>query len=230
MSRAKHTLVPAWILRAQPYRDTSLLVEALTRDQGRVGLVARGARSARGGRRELLQSFRPVLLSWSESGDLGALTSVEANGFAVALSGEQVFSGWYLNELVLRLVHRHDPHPEVFAAYSRALGLLTEGGEAELRYFEMALLAELGFALDLPETIDPEAHYVLYAGATLRRAEPGDGQACSGATLIALREQRLDSITALREARQLLRTALAPQLGERPLSTATTLRRLRRGS
>ena len=227
MSRAKHSLIPAWVLRALPYRDTSLLIEAMTRDHGRVGLVARGARSGRGAMREQLQCFRPVLMSWSESGDLGALTGVESGGPPITLRGEQVFSGWYLNELLLRLIHRHDPQPGVFDAYSSTLSRLPDHGEAELRYFETTLLAELGFGLDLSESIEPGGRYSMDSGEPIRQSL-GDGRdACSGRTLIALRERTLGSEQELREARRLLRAHLAHHLGDKPLATAVALRQLR---
>lgn len=227
MSRARHQLMPAWVLRAQPYRDTSLLVEALTRDRGRIGLVARGARSGRSSKREMLQCFRPLLLSWTETGDLGSLGAVEPHGHAVELRGEEVFSGWYLNELLLRLTQRHDPHPQLFAAYSEALNCLPVNGEVELRYFELRLLAEIGFGLDLPESLDEAARYVLGPDTTIRQAASGEKGSCTGQTLIALREFRLEGETQLREARQLLRGTLAHYLGDKPLATASALRALR---
>lgn len=228
MSRQRIQLAPAWILKAAPYGDSSLLIEAFAREQGRVGLIARGARGPKAKARGLLQPFRPLLLSWNSSGDLGALTATEPAGPELALPGEAVFSGWYLNELLLRLLQRHDAHPAVFDAYVAALHGLGTDLEPSLRIFELRLLAELGFGLDLPDDLDSTGWYRYEAdhGAVpVARAESG---AVSGSALIALRDQTLVRPEDLRVARSLLREALAPHLGARPLASAIMLRDIRR--
>lgn len=228
MSRARHQLQPAWVLKASPYSDTSLLVEAFTPSQGRIGLIARGARSAKSRPRALLQAFRPLLLSWIETGDLGTLTGVEASEPAFEFRGETVFSGWYLNELLLRLLQRHDAHPLLFEAYGEALSTLIEAGERSLRRFEMTLLAELGFGLDLPSDLDPALHYFHRSGEEPVPGAAESEDSYSGRMLIALRDDRLETAEDLREARRLLRGALSEHLGTKSLSTATMLRDLRR--
>lgn len=228
MSRARVQLEPAWVLKASPYGDTSLLIEAFAREQGRVGLVARGARAPKARTRGLLQAFRPLLLSWNSTGDLGTLTAVEAAGSALPLPGETVFSGWYLNELLLRLLQRHDAHPEVFDAYGFALGALSMAIEPALRVFESRLLAELGFGLDLPEDIDPQQHYRYEPERGAFAVDAEDGNAVPGEALIALRDEALERPEHLRLARELLKSALAPHLGARPLASAAVLRDLRR--
>ena len=229
MSRARIQLQPAWVLKASAYSDTSLLVEAFTPSHGRIGLIARGARTAKSRPRALLQSFRPLLLSWSEAGDLGTLTGVEASpGAAFEFRGETIFSGWYLNELLLRLLQRHDAHPVLFEAYGEALATLVQTGARALRRFEMVLLAELGFGIDLPPDLDPTLHYFHRNG---EEPVPGPADAedsYSGRTLIALRDDRLETVDDLRAARRLLSGALAEHLGSKGLSTAATLRDLRR--
>lgn len=225
MSRV--ALQPAWILKASPYGDTSLLIEAISRDHGRVGLVARGVRGPKSRTRALLQAFRPLLLSWNETGDLGALTATEAGGQAVALSGEQIFSGWYLNELLLRLLHRHDPHPAVFEAYCAVMDRLPGQGAPALRAFEKALLSELGFGLDLPSDIEAEQSYRLDPEAGPVPCDAADPEALSGASLIALRDDALDDPQDQKIAQRVLRAALAPHLGERPLAAAQMMRALR---
>lgn len=228
MNRRRIQLEPAWVLKAGPYGDTSLLVEVMTQSHGRVGLVARGARAARSKSRGLVQPFRPLLLSWTESGDLGTLTGAEAGAAAVALPGETVFSGWYLNELLLRLLQRHDVHPGIFEAYGRALTLLAQATESALRGFELRLLAELGFGLDLPGDLDAARHYRYASGHGAVPVAPDQAGAVSGGALIALRDERLDRPEDLRVARRLLSAALAEHLGDRPLATSTMLRQLRR--
>ena len=141
---------PAFILHARAWRETSLLIEAFTRDHGRVGLVARGVRSAKSRfARATLQPLQPLLIGWSARGELGTLTSVEQTGSPWRLSGDALFAGMYINELVLRVSSRNDPHRDAFGAYTECLGRLAENDDIAwtLRRFERDLLADLGYAL-----------------------------------------------------------------------------------
>jgi DNA repair protein RecO (recombination protein O) len=223
-------LEPAFLLAVRAYRETSSLIEAFTPAHGRVGLVARGSRSPRSKLRGLLQPFQPLLLSWSEGGELATLAGAESAGPPLGLTGETVLSGWYLNELVLRLLARRDPHGALYEAYGRALGSLADGAAAAatLRRFELELLAELGYAVHLPEDIAPEGWYGYDPEAGLRAAEPGPG-AYRGASLRALAAGTLDTEESLSDARRLLRAALAPHLGTRPLRTPQVARALQAG-
>lgn len=230
MTRARIQLEPSWILKAAPYGDTSLLIEAISEAHGRIGIVARGVRAPRSKSRALLQAFRPLLLSWNQAGDLGTLSAVEVNGAPPDLSGEKIFSGWYLNELLLRLLQRHDPHPLVFETYGKALTELVQErdlGERTLRRFEMVLLAELGFGIDLPQDLDPNQVYRFDPDYGVLRAAADASEVLPGHSLIALRDDRLDTKDDLLTARRLLKAALAAHLGERALSSATILRSLR---
>ncbi|MGH8441873.1 MAG: DNA repair protein RecO [Nevskiaceae bacterium] len=220
-------LEPAWVLSARPYRETSALIEAFAEHSGRVGLVARGVRGARARHRGLLQPFQPMLLSYSERGELGTLAAAEAGGAPVVLRGEAVFSGWYLNELVLRLLPRRDPHPGLFGHYSEALGALPGPGAAvALRVFEKRLLGELGYGLQLPEPVESDAWYDWDAERGLRLAEPGPSS-YRGTSLQALADETFDTEESLRDARRLMRAALQPHLGDRALRTPEMLRTLR---
>ncbi len=225
MARAQ--LEPAWVLSLRPYRETSALVELFARDAGRIGLVARGVRSGRARSRGLLQPFQPLLASFSDRGELGTLGALEAAGAPVPLRGEAVFSGWYLNELMLRLLPRRDPHPRLFGHYAEALGALAGAAAgAALRVFEMRLLTELGYGLQLPEPVEPDAWYRWDADQGLRLAEPGPSS-YRGASLRALAQESLETPESLRDARRLLRAALRPHLGDRQLRTPEMLRSLR---
>ena len=222
-------LEPAWVLSARPYRETSALVEVFAERSGRTGLVARGVRGPRARQRGLLQPFQPLLVSFSEGGELGTLTAVEAFGPPAALRGEAVFSGWYLNELVLRLLPRRDPHPALFAHYAEALhALASDGAVAALRLFEKRLLAELGYGLQLPEPVERDRWYAWDPDGGLRLAEPGPSS-YRGESLQALAEEHFDTEESLRDARRLMRAALRPHLGERALRTPEMLRALRAG-
>jgi len=166
------TLQPGYVLHHWPYRDTSLLVEILTRDYGRVGLVARGAKRSKSRLYGLLQPFIPLILSWTGRGDLGTLNSAESQGPVNWLSGRSLMSGFYVNELLLRLLHRHDPHARLFGEYVDVLWRLSEmtvkngtgftmqsqNGmnhceQRALRIFEKNLLRELGYGLVLDHDV-----------------------------------------------------------------------------
>lgn len=166
------SLQPGYVLHHWPYRDTSLLVEILTRDYGRVGLVARGAKRSKSRLYGLLQPFIPLILSWTGRGDLGTLNTAEPQGAVKWLTGRSLMSGFYVNELLLRLLHRHDPHPGLFDEYTGVLRRLsdvtqmngaglTAQNQSEmnhceqraLRIFEKNLLRELGYGLVLDHDV-----------------------------------------------------------------------------
>lgn len=220
-------LQPGYILHPRAYRDTSLLLEVFTRDQGRFGLVARGARAPRSRIRGLLQPFQPVLLSWSGRAELGTLHSAEANGAASPLRGTALYSGFYLNELLMRLLQRLDPHPELFAAYAAALEGLPSAAERPLRLFEKRLLETLGYGL----LLDQEAHsgapvdaaalyvYELECGPVRVSSAPTHGLVMAGRSLLSLAGEDLSDAQSLAETKRLMRAALALYLGDRALKT-----------
>lgn len=217
---------PAYLLSTRPYRETSLLLEAFTAGHGRVGLVARGARGPKSRQRGLLQAFRPLLLSWRETGELGSLNGAESAGAPTELSGERVFHGWYLNELLLKLLQRHDLHADLYRSYVRALArLASDAAEPALRRFEKQLLAELGYALPLDADFDPALRYHFDGESAPRVTLESGGFA--GSSLIALRDERFEGREVLRDARRILRAALARQLGGRELETPRLLRAMR---
>ena len=143
---------PAFVLHAYPYRETSLIVEAFTPNYGRVGMVARGARRPRSETRGLLQAFQPLTLSWAGTGELKTLMKAEWRGGMPLPGGSALLAGFYVNELLMKLLPREDAHPALFDEYAAALAALTERPvpaeqAAVLRRFEVRLLAELGYAL-----------------------------------------------------------------------------------
>lgn len=164
-THVKAVLEPAYVLHHRPYRDSSLILDMLTAAHGRVALVARGARRPRSRLHGALQPFQPLLASWIMRGELGTLTAVETRDGG--LRGRALISGFYVNELLLRLLHRHDPHPQLFDAYEDVLhGLAavsqpaTEpavapaaGEQAVLRLFETVLLRETGYGLVLDHEV-----------------------------------------------------------------------------
>ena len=228
-------LQPGWILHRRPFRDSSEIHDVFTRDFGRVGLVSRGSRRAR--RRLALEPFAPLYLSWRGRGDLYTLTGAEARGTPLRPPGTRLMSCFYLNELILRLVSRLDPHPGLFAHYEETLAALS-GGEPEaatLRYFERDLLAELGLGLCLEvvpgtgEAVVADGRYEYVPEEGPRPVRPGrqGGLVVGGATLIGLANGRLDDQEALEEARRLTRAALSLYLGDRPIRTREVLLSMR---
>lgn len=229
MQRQRIDHEPAYVLHARPFGDTSLLLEVFTAHHGRIGLIAKGARAPKSKKRALLQMLQPLLLSWRDSGELGTLTAVEAVSQPVTLTGEPLFCAWYANELLMRLLQRRDAHPQLFAAYACLLPRLMDDAEAALRAFECVLLEELGYGLALPDALDAIAIYRYDPQQGFCDAAPGDAaSACYvGASLIALRDDTLQAPAHLQDARRLLRSALRPLLGQRPLDSAQLLRALR---
>lgn len=230
-------LHPTYILHSKPYRDTSLLIEAFSLEHGRLGLVARGARGAQaGGKRSKkppLQPFRRYLMSWHGRGDLATLNQWETDGLPIMLGGEALMSGFYINELLMRLTHRHDPHPELFEHYVRVLSCLAEQGGTEscLRYFELDLLDELGYGLILDhdaetgELIDPASDYCYYLerGPLLTTGQCA-GIPLHGHTLLELSARALQGELSRQEAKRLMRNVLHKYLGDRPLQTREIFR------
>ncbi|MGB4467071.1 MAG: DNA repair protein RecO [Azovibrio sp.] len=154
MPRGKVDAQPAYVLHTRPYRETSLLVEAFSRDYGRVALLARGARRPHSTLRGLLMGFQPLEVSWSGKGEVLTLMKAEWQGGQPLLAGLPLFCGYYLNELLLRLLPREDPHPQLFDRYVQILLHLgyssrKQVAEADLRCFERTLLGELGYGLTL---------------------------------------------------------------------------------
>ncbi len=217
----------AYILHQRPYRDTSLLLEVFSREHGRLGLVARGARGPRARSRALLQPFQPLLVSWGGRGELGSMQAVESDGAPHFLRGATLYSGFYLNELLIRLLQRMDPHPELYVAYENALRMLNDQTQRALRLFEKHLLDELGYGL----LLDHEAHsgeaveadafyrYELESGPVRVAAGVKSGLTLSGASLLSLEAEDLADPQSLNDSKRLMRAALSLYLGERGLKT-----------
>lgn len=224
-----------YILHQRPYRETSLLLEVLSRDHGRLGLVARGARRSANRQRWLFQPFRRLHVAWVMRRELGTLTQIEAADAAAFPGGSAVMAAFYLNELLMRLLHRHEPHPELFDAYAQALDGIREeqAREAALRVFEKHLLASLGYGMVLDREADSgrplEADRRYYYQADLGPcAAPPREAGCvpvSGASLYALREERFHGEAQLADAKRLMRMLLTEHLGGRPLASRELYRR-----
>lgn len=217
---------PAYVLHAQPYRESSLLLDLLTRDHGRVGLIARGVRGTRAQPlRAALQPLQPLLVDWAGRGELPLLRAAEAAGAALAPHGDALLGAFYLNELQVRLMPRGEAQPRLFWRYAECLGALAEGRDYvwELRRFERDLIGELGYALVLSheadgETpIDPEAHYRYEPEQGPLRLAAARSGSVSGAALAALADDVMPDSAAMRELRGMMRRVLLHLLGGREL-------------
>lgn len=229
------SLQPAFILHSRPWRDTSALLDVFTAEHGRIGVIARGARRPprRGSNAALLQSFTPLLLSFTGRSELKTLTGAESAGCAWRLSGERLFSALYINELLVRLLHRNDPHPGLFAAYSHAVEALAGDLvlDAVLRRFELALLDELGYSFDFAtegrggQPVEAGARYYFDPGCGLVLWQGGQGEPplFSGEDLLAIARGEYEGSARL-PARRLLREVLAVHLGGAPLRSRELFR------
>lgn len=231
-------LTPAYVLHHHDWRETSRVVEIFSRDHGRLGAVARGARRAQSPWRALLQPFRPLLLSWTGGGELVTLIGAEADGGAEPFPGPALLSAYYMNELLLRLLPRHDAQPGLFRQYADALERLRRTAAPALRVFEKQLLSALGYGLMLErdvasdEPLQPDAvySYELERGPVRVVSAGSAGLQIPGAALAALAREDLDQPEQLQQTRELLQVALERLLGTRPLRTRTVARALVRGT
>jgi DNA repair protein RecO (recombination protein O) len=227
---------PGFVLHSYPWRETSLIVEALTRDFGRVALVARGAKRRTSQLRGLLSPFSALSLAWSGKGEVKTLLRAEWTGGLVPLRGDALLAGFYLNELIVRLLARADAHPQVFVAYARALRALAGEGaslEATLRAFEFELLREIGYlpALDVcadGQALAPALRYRVEPQRGLVRVDrDGDSTCVSGATVLAMAEGEFSAPAVAAEARAMLRLIIRYHLDGRPLNTRRILQDLK---
>jgi DNA repair protein RecO (recombination protein O) len=220
---------PAYILHARAWRETSLLLEAFSRDHGRVGLVARGVRGPRARlSRSALEPMQALRLAWSGRGELQTLTAVEPDGMAPGLRGDALLSALYVNELLVRLIARNDPHPQLFDRYAGLLDGLADASSLawQLRCFERDLLAAIGYALQLDaaadggEPVAPDAvyDYLPEHGAVAAGNHPG-GVRVRGSALLALASGIRPDAEDQAALRRLMRMLIGTHVGERGLQS-----------
>ncbi len=221
---------PAFVLHATPWRETSLIVELLTRSHGRIACVAKGAKRPRSALRGVLLSFQPLSVGFAGRQELRTLTAAEWLGGMRAPQGDGLLCGFYLNELLVRLLPRDDPHPALFDAYAEALvSLGFEGSpEACLRRFEWRLLREIGYAMDLSHDaqnrpVRADARYALLPGRGFLATDGRDPADFQGHTLLDMADERYDSARTLSEAKRLTRTLLGRHLDGHVLKTRQIL-------
>ncbi len=220
---------PCYILHARAWRETSLLLECLTRDHGRIGMVARGARKA-GTRvsQSLLQPFQCLGVSFVLRGELATLRNAEPAPATATLKGPALLAALYANELIVRLTARQDPYPGLFADYARTLDRLAREPQAAwaLRRFERDLFGHLGYALQLrcdadsgePLLADVQYRYVPGHGPVrVTDGTVGGAGLVTGADLLALADDHMPGHDGMRRLRRLSRGLLLHHLGGVPL-------------
>jgi DNA repair protein RecO (recombination protein O) len=227
-------LHPAFVIHQRPYRETSLVLEVFSSRMGRVGLVAKGAHRPRSAWRGVLQPFQGLLLAWSGHGELGTLTHAEHAGFRGPPPGAAMLSGFYVNELLMRLLTRGDPHPRLYEAYAEAVAGLAgpSTDESVLRIFEKRLLAEIGYGLVLDRdnesgsAIEHGRDYYYQVDKGPWRTAPAQiaTTKISGGALNALGCETLTGRQHLRETKALMRVVLATYLGGQPLMSRELFR------
>lgn len=227
---------PAYVLHSYPFKETSLVVEVFTRNLGRLGLVARGARRPRSSLRGLLMAFQPLSLSWAGKAELRTLHRAEWLAGGPQLSGLSLMCGFYLNELLLKLLAREDPHEGLYLAYEEALEAF-RGAEPPawaLRRFEKRLLRELGYGMLLDRDVagdpirrDANYAYLLERGPQLV-SEPGPAATVelSGKTLLDMAADDYHDPLTLQQSRALMRLVLNHHLGGQVLHTRQLLREM----
>ncbi len=220
---------PGFVLHTYPYSESSVIVETFTRAHGRVPLLAKGAKRPGSTLRGALLQFQQVGFSWTGKGDLRNLVRAEWLGGIPVLNPKALLCGFYLNELILKLVERDDPHERLFDHYATALtGLASGAREAQvLRVFELQLLREIGYAVNLGvdastgEKIDPSARYAYEVESGLRRMSPDESaeRELSGAAALAIENGDFGNPQVANQAKHLMRSLIDHHLNGRRIAT-----------
>ncbi|MBR7783335.1 DNA repair protein RecO [Undibacterium luofuense] len=223
---------PGFVLHSRPYKETSLVIDVLTRDCGRIALIAKGAKRPYSQLRSVLQTFQPLQLSWTGKQDLKNLTQADWVGGMFPLEKSALVCGFYLNELMLKLLVRDDPHPALFQQYVSTLNQLAHGEPVALvlRQFELVLLKEAGLLGDLRfcsgsrMSVVPELAYVLDPDAGVRPAQHQEHlPVVSGACLLAMHEGDFREQQIQIQSKLLIRSLLQHHLHGAVLNTRQLL-------
>jgi len=223
---------PGFVLHSYPYKETSLIVDLFTRDFGRIGVVAKGAKRPHSQLRGVLQTFQPLSMSWSGRNELRTLIDAEWVGGMLPIEKNALLCGFYVNELLVKLLARDDPHPALFDHYVDTLNQLAHNEPAHivLRKFERALLKETGVAADLSrcapsgEAVAAGSDYVVDPERGPRPARAADAwPVVDGATLLDMQAGHYDAPQTQAQSKLLMRFLLAHQLGGAPLNTRQIL-------
>ncbi|VVD66534.1 DNA repair protein RecO [Pandoraea capi] len=232
--QSRVTEQPGFVLHSYPYRETSLIIDVLTRDHGRIALVAKGAKRPHSALRGVLQTFQPLSLAWLGKGELRTLTKAEWVGGLRPLEGDALLSGFYLNELLVKFCARDDPHDKLFQHYLTTLHHLAHGEPAGiiLRAFERVLLRETGYAVAFDRCtqtrgkVTSDRRYVFHPDWGVRPArgdEPSDWPVVIGQTLLDMEQDDYSRAQTVQQSKLLMRFLLNHHLGGVPLNTRQIL-------
>jgi len=229
---------PGYILHRRPFRDSSQILDILTRDHGKIAVVARGSRGAKSRLSGVLRPFLPLRVSWVAKSDLGTLTGAEAAGRPSGMVGDAMLSAFYVNELLLNFLHRYDPQPEIFDLYAEIIDALVRSANiaAQLRTFEMEFLSLLGYAVnfsqeyDTEEALHDERFYQFRMEQGVVAVNREDGLLTyRGKVFAGVAEQRFEDPEVLQAANRLLREIVNFHLGGKELKSRKVLIELHRG-
>jgi len=227
MAYTKQENQAVFVLHTYPFKETSLIVELFTQPMGRVSVVAKGARRPRSSLRGMLQSFQLLQATWSGNQELKTLHSIEWSSALISLEGDALVCGFYMNELLLRLLPREDPHEKLFEYYSESISQLSTGMElaVTLRQFELRLLQECGYQVPLDRdingnVIEQGANYFYEVGYGPSKVKKKVSDIMlRGKTLIDMATNRYDDAATLKQSKQLMRHLIAFYLGDKPLNS-----------
>lgn len=227
-------LAPAYVLHQYAYRDTSRIVEVFTAEHGRLTLFARGANGPKSTLKGILRPFQRLLVSWSGTSEACQLVTAESDGQMTRLAPQRLMSGFYLNELLLKLTERRDPHPEIFFSYASCVQALCAGEveEPTLRRFEKRLLNELGYGLELTQTgdgfpVEQDQYYRFALQSGPQRCVADAPGAVYGRSLTDLQSESFEDARSLRDAKRVLRAAIDICLDGRTLKSREVMLALR---
>lgn len=219
----------SYVLHGRSYRETSLLLEIFSLDYGRLTLIAKGIKGPGKKSGNILQPYQKLKLSWQGKSELKTCTRAEPDGPAVNLSSNALIAAFYLNELIIKLLHKHEAHSELFNAYHEAIKGLEDRSidlQVILRIFEKKLLGCLGYGLILNHDIDSSPidtqlyyYYLANSGPQLKKPSSGDYVQLSGQTLVDMDNETLKNPASLREAKTLMRYLISKQMDHQPLAS-----------
>ncbi|MBT6530284.1 MAG: DNA repair protein RecO [Betaproteobacteria bacterium] len=224
----------AFVLHSYSYRETSLIVEIFTKEHGRISLVAKGARRPTSLLRSALQAFQPLYVSWGGRSELKTLFGAEIRFGLARLRGKALMSGFYINELILKLLIREDPHEHLFEIYEatiNALSIKSPEVEKILRRFERVLLSELGYGLTLTHDVKTQSEikeneiytYLMGVGPTKIKPNTNIDLKLSGKALLDISNDNLDDPSTLSQCKLLMRSLVTHHLGNKSLHTRRLL-------
>ncbi|MGJ7096839.1 DNA repair protein RecO [Vibrio hannami] len=216
-----------FVLHRRPYSESSLILDVFSEEYGRLSIMSKGSRSKRSNLKGALQPFTPLLMKWSGGGSMKTLRQAEPISLGLPLTGVNLYSAMYVNELLGRVLESETPYPALFHDYLQVLTELAQSDNPEpaLRRFELALLSAMGYGVDFlhcagtGESVDPDMTYRYREQKGFIASVRRDNLTFLGNELIAIAERRFMTKEQLIAAKRFTRIALKPYLGGKPLKS-----------